>query len=129
MLDYIKDRIGERTSWDGVTIIGVTTSGVARPTDVQISASTPSALADPPEVTLSWEQSPGAILFYEIERTQVENSRSDDDYVGVGDNTLNTVFIDNTVSRGNTYYYRLRARDVDDRVSEWTEIVRVEVKN
>ena len=111
------------------TSVGVTTSGVARPTDVQISASTPSALADPPEVTLSWDQSPGAILFYEIERTQVENSRSDDDYVGVGDNTLNTVFIDNTVSRGNTYYYRLRARDVDDRVSEWTEIVRVEVKN
>ena len=23
MLDYIKDRIGERTSWDGITIIGV----------------------------------------------------------------------------------------------------------
>ena len=23
MLDYIKDRLGERTSWDGATIIGV----------------------------------------------------------------------------------------------------------
>ncbi|MEE3235310.1 MAG: hypothetical protein VX294_14175, partial [Candidatus Latescibacterota bacterium] len=109
--------------------IGVTTGGVARPTAVQISASTPSSLGDPPEVTLSWEKSAGAILYYEIERTSVENSNSDEDYTEVGDNTLNTVLVDNTVLRGNIYYYRIRARDVDDRVSEWTEIVRVEVKN
>ena len=109
--------------------VGVITGGVARPTSVQISASTPSTFIDPPEVTLSWEKSEGAILYYEIERTGVENSNSDDDYTEVGDNTLNTVLIDNTVLRGNIYYYRIRARDVDDRVSEWTDIVRVEVKN
>ena len=26
MVDYIKDRLSERTSWDGVTIIGVSLS-------------------------------------------------------------------------------------------------------
>jgi fibronectin type 3 domain-containing protein len=109
--------------------IGVTTGGVARPSGVKISASTPSSLAEPPEVSLSWEKSVGAILYYEIERTAIENSNSDEDYTAIGDNTLNTAFVDNTVSRARIYYYRIRARDVDDRVSEWTEIVSVEVKN
>ena len=109
--------------------IGVTTSGVARPAGVKISASTPSSLADPPEVTLSWEKSAGAILYYEIERSVIENSNSDEDYTAIGDNTLNTEFVDDTVLRARIYYYRIRARDIDDRVSEWTEIVSVEVKN
>ncbi len=111
------------------TTIAAITSGVVKPTNVRISASTPSDAALPPEVTIAWTKSDGAILHYEVQRTTVANSTSDADYTDVGTNSLSTERVDNTVVRGTTYYYRVRARDVDDRVSDWTDPVRVDVKN
>ena len=57
------------------------------------------------------------------------NSTNDSDFTAIVPNSLATSREDNTVVRGTTYYYRVRARDVDDRVSDWTALVSVEVKN
>ena len=109
--------------------IAAVTSGVEKPSDVRLSASTPSDITQPPEVTISWTGSVGAILHYELQRTTVANSSNDADFVVVGTNSLDTQRVDDTVLRGTTYYYRVRARDIDDRVSEWTDLARVDVKN
>ena len=111
------------------TAIAAITSGVEKPSDVRISASTPSDVTQPPEVTILWTGSVGAILHYELQRTTVANSTNDADFVVVGTNSLDTQRVDDTVLRGTTYYYRVRARDIDDRVSEWTDLARVDVKN
>ena len=111
------------------TAVAAITSGVDKPSDVRISASTPSDATQPPEVTIVWTKSEGAILHYELQRTTVANSTNDADFVEVGTNSLDTERIDDTVVRGTTYYYRVRARDIDDRVSEWTDLMRVDVKN
>ena len=110
-------------------VITAITSGVEKPSDVRLSASTPSDVTQSPEVTILWTGSVGAILHYELQRTTVANSTNDSDFVVVGTNSLDTQRVDDTVLRGTTYYYRVRARDIDDRVSEWTVLARVDVKN
>ena len=121
------DQVGN-TSLPSAAIAAIT-SGVEKPSDVRISASTPSDVTQPPEVTILWTGSVGAILHYELQRTTVANSTNDADFVVVGTNSLDTQRVDDTVLRGTTYYYRVRARDIDDRVSEWTDLARVDVKN
>mgnify|MGYP003333386432 CR=1 FL=1 len=121
------DQVGNISSRS--TTIAAVTSGVVKPSNVRLSASTPSDGSLPPEVTITWTKSDGAILHYELQRTTVANSTNDADYTVVGTNSLSTERVDDTVARGTTYYYRVRARDIEDRVSEWTDPVRVDVKN
>ena len=111
------------------TAIALTTSGVQIPSNVRLASSTPSNIAEAPTVTINWDASAGAILEYEVQRTTVANSITDSDFTVILPNSLATSREDNTASRGMTYYYRVRARDVDDRVSDWTTLVSVEVKN
>ena len=111
------------------TTVALTTGGVDLPSNVRLSSSTPSNIAEAPTVTVRWNSSAGAILNYEVQRTTVANSTTDSDFTSITPNTLDTFRVDNTVSRGTTYYYRLRARDVDDRFSDWTALASVEVEN
>ena len=111
------------------TTISATTGGVDVPANVTLSSTTPSDAAQSPVVTVRWEASSGAILNYDVQRTTVANSTNDADYVGVGSSNLNLFREDNTVTRGLTYYYRVRARDVDSRVSDWTTPLAVTVSN
>ena len=111
------------------TAVALTTGGVQIPSNVWLASSTPSNIAEAPTVTITWDASAGAILEYEVERTTVANSTTDSDFTAIVPNSLATSREDNTVGRGTTYYYRVRARDVDDRVSDWTALVSVEVKN
>ncbi len=98
-----------------------TTGGVDLPTNVRLVAATPSNPNDRPVVTISWVASKGAILRYEVQRTTVANSTRDGDYTEILPHAIGTTREDDTVRRGQTYYYRVRAVDIDDRVSEWTE--------
>ncbi len=98
-----------------------TTAGVDLPTHVRLVAATPSNPNDRPVVTITWTASKGAILRYEVQRTTVANSTRDGDYTEVLPHSVGTTREDDTVRRGQTYYYRVRAVDIDDRVSEWTE--------
>ena len=107
----------------------VTTSGVDLPTNVRLVASTPSDGAESPTVTVSWTKSAGAIVRYEVERTTVANSSVDSDYTAVTPNNINTTRDDDGVTRGTTYYYRVRAVDGDGRESDWTDPLQVSVKN
>ena len=111
------------------TTISATSGGVDVPANVTLSSVTPSDAAQPPVVTVRWEASSGAILNYDVQRTTVANSTNDADYVEVGSSNLNLFRQDNTVTRGLTYYYRVRARDVDSRVSDWTTPLSVTVSN
>ena len=107
----------------------VTTSGVDLPTNVRLVASTPSDGAESPTVTVSWTKSVGAIVRYEVERTTLANSSVDSDYTAVTPNNINTTRDDDGVTRGTTYYYRVRAVDGDGRESDWTDPLQVSVKN
>ncbi len=107
----------------------VTTSGVDLPTNVRLVASTPSDGAESPTVTVSWTKSAGAIVRYEVERTTLANSSVDSDYTAVTPNNINTTRDDDGVTRGTTYYYRVRAVDGDGRESDWTDPLQVSVKN
>jgi hypothetical protein len=80
-------------------------------------------------VTIRWTGSRGAILQYEVQRATVANSTADADYTSILPNSLETTRTDNTVTRGRTYYYRVRARDADNRVSSWTDPLGVSVSN
>ena len=111
------------------TTVALTTGGVDLPSNVRLSSSTPSNIAEAPTVTVRWDSSVGAILHYEVQRTTVANSTTDSDFTSIEPNTLDTFRADNTVSRGTTYYYRVRARDVDDRFSDWATVASVEVEN
>ncbi|MEE3258974.1 MAG: hypothetical protein VX293_07170, partial [Candidatus Latescibacterota bacterium] len=111
------------------TTASLTTGGVDLPSNVRLSSSTPSNVAEAPTVTVTWDASAGAILDYEVQRTTVAGSSTDSDFTTIGTNTLDTTKEDSTVSRGTTYYYRVRAHDVDDRLSDWTALQSVEVKN
>lgn len=107
----------------------VTTGGVALPTNVRLVASTPSDGAVAPTVTISWTRSAGAIIRYEVQRSLVANSTVDSDYTSVVPNNVNTTRSDTGVSRGFTYYYRVRAIDGDNRESDWTEPLGIAVQN
>lgn len=106
-----------------------TTSGVDIPTNVRLVATTPSDLTQSPTVTISWTRSSGAIVRYEVQRGLVANSTTDSDYTSVLPNNVNTTRDDTDVSRGTTYYYRVRAIDVDGRESDWTEPLGIAVQN
>ena len=71
----------------------------------------------------------GAILRYEVQRTTVANSSTDSDYTVVVPNDVNTTRSDDGVTRGTTYYYRIRAVDIDIRESDWTETLSITVSN
>ena len=102
-----------------------TTGGVEMPTHVRLVAATPSNPNDRPVVTITWRGSKGAILHYEVQRTTVANSTRDGDYTEILPHEFSTTREDDTPrGRGQTYYYRVRAVDIDDRVSEWTEPAR-----
>ncbi len=105
------------------------TGGVDPPKDVSLSSTTPSNLLYPPIVTINWTAAAGAIIRYEVQRTTVPDSMVDGDFVDILPNDLSTTRQDDTVSRGETYYYRVRARDVDDRVSVWTALVAITVSD
>ena len=107
----------------------LTTSGVVMPSDVRLVSTTPSDASEPPVVTISWTASTGAILRYEVQRTTVANSTNDADYTDILPNDSTTSREDNTVTRGQTYYYRVRAEDVDNRFSDWTTPLWITVSN
>jgi len=102
------------------TAVALTSGGVDLPKNVRLSSTTPSELTRPPVVTITWDAAAGAIVHYEVQRTTIANSTQDADYVDILPNTLNTSRQDDTVVRGTTYYYRVRARDIDNRASDWT---------
>jgi len=109
--------IGPRSS-----VLALTSGGVDLPKNVRLSSTTPSSATSPPVVTIAWDAATGAIVQYEVQRTTVANSTQDTDFVSVLPNEVSTSREDNTVSRGATYYYRVRARDVDGRYSDWTAL-------
>lgn len=116
--------VGPRSSTEAAT-----TSGVDAPTNVRLVATTPSNLSDSPTVTISWTKSAGAIVRYEVERTTVANSVDDADYTAVTPNNIATSRDDTGVVRATTYYYRVRAVDVDSRESDWTDPLSIAVQN
>jgi len=116
--------IGPRSS-----VTAAATGGVDVPSNVRIVSTTPSSAGDPPVVTISWDASSGAIVRYEVQRTQVANSTTDSDYTDITPNSLQTSRTDNTVARGQTYYYRVRAVDIDSRNSDWTDPLQIDVSN
>jgi fibronectin type 3 domain-containing protein len=107
----------------------VTTSGVDLPANVRLVSSTPSDVAAKPIVTASWTKSVGAIVRYEVERTTIAGSVTDSDFTAVTPNNVNTTRSDDSVVRGTTYYYRVRAVDIDGRESDWTELLAITVSN
>ena len=106
-----------------------TIGGMDVQANVTLSSTTPSNTSEPPVVTMRWEVSPRAILNYEVQRTIVANSTKDADNTEVGTTSLELFREDNTATRGQTYYYRVRARNVDNRVSDWTTPLAVTVSN
>ena len=98
----------------------ILSGGVDVPGFVRLTSTTPSDVTEPPIVTITWEKSTGAILRYEVQRTTVADSDDDADYVDILPNSLATTRPDDTASRGQTYYYRVRAVDVEQRPSDWT---------
>ena len=103
------------------------TGGVGIPQNVRLTAST-SSLSDSTIVTIRWEHSAGAgIVRYHVERTTIADSNNDDDYVAITPTAVLTIRRDNTVVPGRTYYYRVRAEDFENRFSDWTEPLGVEV--
>jgi endo-1,4-beta-xylanase len=104
------------------SVVALTSGGVDMPKNVRLSASTPSDATRPPVVTIAWDAATGAIVQYEVQRTTVANSTRDADFVSVLPNDVNTSRQDDTVTRGATYYYRVRSRDVDERYSDWTTL-------
>ncbi len=109
-----------------------TTSGVDIPKNVSLSSTTPSDLTKNPVVTIRWEASAGVVLRYEVERTTVPNSTDDPDYTAIPPasgikNDIRTSREDDTVERGVTYYYRVRAVDAESRESDWTMPLAVKV--
>ncbi len=100
--------------------VSLTTTGVQVPQNVSLVSTTPSDAGEDPVVTIAWGASAGAILRYEVQRTTVANSENDADYVEVLPHGVATTRDDSGVTRGNTYYYRVRTVDSQFRESEWT---------
>ncbi|MBI2502404.1 MAG: hypothetical protein HYW07_04120 [Candidatus Latescibacteria bacterium] len=103
------------------SVVALISGGVDIPKNVRLSSSSPSDLTKPPVVTISWDAAIGAIVLYEVQHSTVANSTRDADYVSVLPNDVSTSRQDDEVSRGVTYYYRVRSVDVEDRVSDWTD--------
>ncbi len=104
------------------SVVALTSGGVDLPKNVRLSATTPSDATRPPVVTIAWDAAIGAIVQYEVQRTTVANSTRDADFTSVLPNDVSTSREDDEVSRGTTYYYRVRSRDVDERISDWTAL-------
>ena len=100
--------------------ISLTTEGVDVPKNVRLSATTPSDSGEDPVVTISWDASVGAVLRYEVQRTQVEGSENDAQFTDVLPTGVATTRTDSGVTRGETYYYRVRMVDSQFRESVWT---------
>ena len=100
--------------------VSLTTTGVQVPQNVSLVSTTPSDAGEDPVVTISWDASAGAILRYEVQRTTVADSENDADYVEVLPHGVATTRDDSGVTRGVTYYYRVRTVDSQFRESEWT---------
>jgi fibronectin type 3 domain-containing protein len=109
--------IGPRSS-----VLALTSGGVDLPKNVRLSSTTPSDATRPPVVTVTWDAASGAIALYEVQRTTVAYSTRDADFFSVLPNDVSTSREDDEVSRGVTYYYRVRSRDVDERYSDWTAL-------
>ena len=109
--------------------VAINTGGVDMPKNVRLTARNPISAFDTPSVTVRWDAAAGEIFSYEVQRTTVVNSTNDADYEAILPNTLQTSRPDNSVSRGQTYYYRVRARDVDDEFSAWTVALPIEIDN
>ena len=121
------DRAGNSSPRSATTPL--TTGGVDPPKNVSVSSTTPSNLLSPPIVTITWTAASGAIIHYEVQRTTVPGSMEDSDFMDILPNDLSTSRQDDSARRGETYYYRVRARDVDDRVSVWTGLAAITVSN
>ena len=109
--------------------ISLTTEGVDVPKNVRLSATTPSDSGEDPVVTISWDASVGAVLRYEVQRTQVEGSENDAQFTDVLPTGVATTRTDSGVTRGETYYYRVRMVDSQFRESVWTALAEVTVSN
>ena len=109
--------------------VAINTGGVDMPKNVRLTARNPISAFDNPTVTVRWDGAEGDIFSYEVQRTTVANSTNDADYISILPNDLSTTRQDNSVSRGQTYYYRVRARDVDDEFSAWTVALPIEIDN
>ena len=99
---------------------------------MRLSSTTPSDAAAKPVVTISWDASvvtKGAVLRYEVQRTQVEDSEDDADYTDVLPTSVALSRTDSGVTRGVTYYYRVRMVDSLVRASAWTTPLSVTVSN
>ncbi|MBI2503207.1 MAG: hypothetical protein HYW07_08230, partial [Candidatus Latescibacteria bacterium] len=102
------------------TVLFATTDGVAAPHLLKLSISTPSDTTQALAVLISWDAPEGRIAQYEVQRTTVANSTRNADYVAILPHTADTSRLDSTVVRGTAYYYRARARNAENRLSDWT---------
>jgi fibronectin type 3 domain-containing protein len=97
----------------------LTTGGVAVPSNITLTAIATTGTSG--SVTISWDTVQGvSVLFYEVQRTTVPGSTDNADYVNILPNSQNTSRVDNGVTQGQTFFYRVRARDTDQRVSEYS---------
>jgi fibronectin type 3 domain-containing protein len=116
---------------DRSSSVALITAGVDVPKNVRLSSTTPSAAGENPVVTISWDASvvtKGAVLRYEVQRTQL-TSPEDADFTDVLPTSVATSRTDSGVTRGETYYYRVRMVDSLLRESAWTTPVSVTVSN
>jgi fibronectin type 3 domain-containing protein len=116
---------------DRSSSVALTTAGVDVPKNVSLSSTTPSNSGESPVVTISWDASvvtKGAVLRYEVQRTQL-TSPEDADFTDVLPTSVATSRTDSGVTRGETYYYRVRMVDSLQRESAWTTPVSVTVSN
>ena len=110
-------------------VVALATGGVDIPKNLALSVFVPGNPANPPVVTITWDPSAGAILDYEVQRTTVAFSTQDSDYITIQPTDDSTTRLDDTGTRGQIYYYRVRARDIDNNRSSWTPIRVVSIPN
>ena len=85
------------------------------------------SLAEDLVVTTSWDAEIGAVLLYEVQRTQVKISDNAADCPSILPDSMATSMEDSSVSRGETYYDRVRVVDGQFRERTWTTSVGVTV--
>lgn len=108
------------SAFAGATTLLDTLSDSDVPRQLRLSATTPADAAQPPTVFIAWEAPDTEVARYEVQRTQVPDSSRDEDYLELLPHTADTSRQDQTVERGEVYYYRVRARDAAGRLSAWT---------